>query len=67
MAPRNTTRSTPSTAADMPMEGGGNIPAPGQLTIIVAEKLEAAQRRIAELEKEIRIRGKLEAIEAQIR
>lgn len=42
-------------------------PEPEQETVPLADKLEAARRRIKELEEEVRIRTELETIEARIR
>jgi hypothetical protein len=71
MAPRNTTRNHPGTAGGTPSETVGDSQTPQPelepTGATLAEKLEAARRRIAELEEEVRMRGELETMEAQIR
>jgi hypothetical protein len=68
MAPRGQ-RNTSSTAEDAP-EGsntsGGPQPASEPTNATLADKLEAARRRIAELEEEVHMRNELQAMEAQI-
>ena len=62
-------RNTSSTAEDA-LEGsntsGGAQPALEPINATLADKLEAARRRITELEEEVRMRNELQAMEAQI-
>ena len=66
MAPRGQ-RNTSSTAKDAP-EGsntsGGAQPALEPTNTTLADKLEAARRRITKLEEEVRMRNELQAMEA---
>ena len=69
MASRGT-RSTTGTARDTPGESSNtqeNQLNPELAKTTLADKYEAARRRIAELEEEIRMRNELEEMEAQIR
>jgi hypothetical protein len=62
MAPGGS-RSTRNTPGDTPTDSSGTLggqPSQGSTSIGLADKLAAAQRRIAELEEEVRIRAELE-------
>jgi hypothetical protein len=67
MAPNVRPWAGPSTAGNTPTEAGIDTPGSEPPSITLTEKLEAARRRIAELEEEERMRTELEIIEAQIR
>jgi hypothetical protein len=67
MARNITTRASSSTARDPTSREDTGAPGLGPSSTTLAEKLEAARRRVAELEEERRMRTELETVEAQIR
>jgi Zinc knuckle len=65
-----TSRNARSTQGNTPAESSrttSDPPSQEQANVTLADKLEAAQRRITELEEEARLRTELEAAETQIR
>jgi hypothetical protein len=67
IAPNVRPRGGASTAGNTPIDKGIETPGLEPLSMTLPEKIEAARRRIAELEEQERIRIELETIEAQIR
>ena len=67
MAPNVRPRGGASTAGNTPTDRGTETPGPEPSSMSLPEKIEAARRRIAELEEQERMRIELETMEAQIR